>query len=220
MNNQLLKLLNIRFKWFICIFEPLNMCLYAKKKWNFIIFYTTSSTPLHDKVHFLFIDNISSSKTFYYPLITKLFRVAAAVSSYKWPRYGAVPFTISMGYRRWAISYDCTLSPGPFPLRAIFAHQRFCMFLFQNEFRIMKIFFSHFLKIFLTNIFFSQFGLFPIKDMQIHPLLQKWPYLNEKCSLCWSVWKINFPIFIFWVMFDCIYNLQVTPNFPVCRRPK
>ena len=34
---------------------------------------------------------------------------------------------------------------------------------------------------------------------------------------CWNECKVNFPIFIFWVMDDCIYNMQVTYlNFHAC----
>ena len=35
------------------------------------------------------------------------------------------------------------------------------------------------------------------------PFFQKWPYLHERCPLCWNEWKINFPfcvIFSFWDM--------------------
>ena len=50
--------------------------------------------------------------------------------------------------------------------------------------------------------------------------LQKWPYLHGRCVRCWIKWKINFMIFIVWVMVDCIYNLQATfLTFQVCRRP-
>ena len=55
--------------------------------------------------------------------------------------------------------------------------------------------------------------------MQTSPFPQKWPYLHERCKMCWNEWKIHFPIFIFWVMIDCIYNLQVTHlTFQVCHR--
>ena len=43
---------------------------------------------------------------------------------------------------------------------------------------------------------------------------QKLPYLPERCRLCWTEWNINFPIFIFQVMVDCIYNLLMSPQFP------
>ena len=53
------------------------------------------------------------------------------------------------------------------------------------------------------------------------PSPQKWPYLYKRCPLCWTEWKVNFPIFIFRVMVDCIYNLLVCHlNFYVRHRPK
>ena len=33
-------------------------------------------------------------------------------------------------------------------------------------------------------------------------------YFHERCAQCWIAWKINFTIFIFWVMVDCIYNFR------------
>ena len=48
-------------------------------------------------------------------------------------------------------------------------------------------------------------GSVPIKDMQTPPpTLQKWPYIHERCAMFWNDWKINFPIFIFWVMVDFV----------------
>ena len=29
--------------------------------------------------------------------------------------------------------------------------------------------------------------------------LQKWPYLHERCVMCWNVWKINFLIFVYFI---------------------
>ena len=44
----------------------------------------------------------------------------------------------------------------------------------------------------------------------IPPPPQKWPYLHERCSLCWTEWKINFPIFDF-LSYGCLY-LQFSAN--------
>ena len=63
-------------------------------------------------------------------------------------------------------------------------------------------------------------GPVPSKDTPPPPF-QKWPYLHERCPLCWTEWKINFPIFIFRVMVYCIYEFQVCHlNFHVCHQPK
>ena len=45
------------------------------------------------------------------------------------------------------------------------------------------------------------------------PTFQKRSDLHERYPLCWNEWKINYPIFIFWVTADCIFNLRVTPGF-------
>ena len=46
------------------------------------------------------------------------------------------------------------------------------------------------------------------------------PIFCDSCALCWIEWKIDFPIFIFWVMADCISNLRVTHrDFQVCHQP-
>ena len=54
------------------------------------------------------------------------------------------------------------------------------------------------------------------------PSPQKWTYSHENCAQCWLKNKILFfPIFIFWVITDCIYNFTVTyQTFQVCHRPK
>ena len=52
------------------------------------------------------------------------------------------------------------------------------------------------------------FWLFPIKNMHFFPHPRKWADLDERCPLCWNEWKIKFPIFIFWVMVDCVYNFR------------
>ena len=36
--------------------------------------------------------------------------------------------------------------------------------------------------------------------MQTPPPLQKSANFHERCAQCWIDWKINFPIFIFWVI--------------------
>ena len=65
------------------------------------------------------------------------------------------------------------------------------------------------------------FLYFVYRAMQSPPCRYAEPYLNERYPLCWTEWKINFPIFIFWIMVACIYNLPVCYlNFKVCHRPK
>ena len=55
----------------------------------------------------------------------------------------------------------------------------------------------------------------PTKDMQTTPLPppsqppQKWSNFHERCAQCSIEWKINFPIFIFWVIVDFFHNFQV-----------
>ena len=34
-------------------------------------------------------------------------------------------------------------------------------------------------------------------DQKNFVIAQKWPYLHERCVMCWNEWKINFPIFSF-----------------------
>ena len=37
---------------------------------------------------------------------------------------------------------------------------------------------------------------------------QKWPYLHERYAQCWIWWKINFKIFIYWVMVDFVLKIH------------
>ena len=59
----------------------------------------------------------------------------------------------------------------------------------------------------------SLLGPVPSKDMQTGPLYsQKWSELYERCVMCWNEWKINFPIFVFlilWVINAFVRNFQV-----------
>ena len=63
-----------------------------------------------------------------------------------------------------------------------------------------------------------------LSQIRICRLSQKWPYLHGRWPLCWTEWKINYPIFpfyIFRVMVDCIFKLLACHlNFQVCHRPK
>ena len=52
-------------------------------------------------------------------------------------------------------------------------------------------------------------ALFQVRIWTPPPLPQKWPYL---CPLCWTEWKINFPIFIF-ASYGWLY-LQFTSSLP------
>ena len=40
-----------------------------------------------------------------------------------------------------------------------------------------------------------------IKPTPPTPPHQKWPYIHETCIMCWNEWKINFPIFSFFLRF-------------------
>ena len=69
------------------------------------------------------------------------------------------------------------------------------------------------------KVFLSKFGNWDFSQLRISrrtplpSLPQKWPYLQERCAQCWIEWKVNFQIFIFWVMADCIKKIvQKWPN--------
>ena len=48
---------------------------------------------------------------------------------------------------------------------------------------------------------FINVGFFPAKDMQTpSPLRINCSHFHETCGQCWIEWKINYHIFIFWVM--------------------
>ena len=57
--------------------------------------------------------------------------------------------------------------------------------------------------------------------MICRPPSQGWSYLHERCAHWWIEWRINFPIFIFLVIADCIHNLRLIHlDFQVCYWPK
>ena len=39
-------------------------------------------------------------------------------------------------------------------------------------------------------------------------IVQKWSNLQERCGMCRNEWKINFPIFSFWVMVDFVLKIH------------
>ena len=59
-----------------------------------------------------------------------------------------------------------------------------------------------------ANFFFSQMD----KMFYAFFFFQKWSYLHERCGMCWSDSKINFPIFSFW---DIVVFLLKINNFSI-----
>ena len=66
---------------------------------------------------------------------------------------------------------------------------------------------------------YVDFSLLRMSLSRLPPPPQKLFHFNRRCAQCWMECKTNFPIFMFWVVADYIYNLQVTLDFQVCRRP-
>ena len=44
---------------------------------------------------------------------------------------------------------------------------------------------------------------------QTKKIVQKWSNLQERFAMSWNEWKINFAIFIFWVMVDFVLKFIV-----------
>ena len=51
----------------------------------------------------------------------------------------------------------------------------------------------------LKNKFFCQ-----MVSKMLNFFLQKWPYLHERCGMCRNKWKINFPIFAIFSLWDMV----------------
>ena len=51
---------------------------------------------------------------------------------------------------------------------------------------------------------------YPTKKMQTFPpSSQFWSHFNRRCAMCWIELKVNFPIFIFWVIVEFVYVITI-----------